>query len=464
MTAWRRGCASRRLDMGGKLAMSRRGFLGGSMAAAIGGLFAERVGAQAGNVAPPLAMPLDKLRPTGPLDEKFWWKVRGQFNVVDGLSFMNTGTYGPSPRVVLETNERIGRELSEDPTNNYRNAERDLVRERVARFVGATPDEIALTRSTSEGMNIFTRGLDWKAGDEVLFNTHEHGGGIQPYLHMEARYGVKIVRIEIPSPIESVDQILRLYEKAITPRTRVIMVSHIPYVTGAILPIKELADLAHSKNLLISVDGAHPLGMLDLNLAASGVDHYAAAGQKWMLAGSGTGVCYVKRSLQDRIWPLMGYVDPKAANDPQSANRGARKYELGGQRHVPSFIGLGAAIDFQEAIGKQNVEARIRQLGTQLRKGLAEIPGVKLWTSNDPRFAAGLTSFSVRDVPMDNVVKAIYEYNRVWVRTMATGNLNAVRASTHLYNMPEEVDKLLDAVSYVAKNSSRFMTTASQRQ
>jgi selenocysteine lyase/cysteine desulfurase len=238
-----------------------------------------------------------------------------------------------------------------------------------------------------------------------------------------------------------VDQVVKIYERAITPRTKVIMVSHMPYVTGQIFPVKELADLAHAHNILISVDGAHPLGMLDLNLTALGVDHYAAAGQKWLLAGSGTGMLYVKRSLQERIWPLMGYVDAKAWTAPDSTSKGARKYELGGQRNAPSFIAMGAAIDFQEAIGKGNVEARVRQLGTKLRKGLAEIPGVKLWTSNEPRFAAGLTA------------------NRVWIRTMATGNLNAVRASTHVYNMPDEVEKLLDAVSYVAKNSSRFMST-----
>lgn len=448
--------------MGAQFEVTRRRFLGGSVAAAVGGLttglLGEKLGAQAGP-PPPLAMPLDKLKATGALDEKFWWKVRGQFNVVDGMTFMNTGTYGPSPRVVLEANARYNRELAEDPSNNYRNAERDAVRERVAKFVGAIADEICLPRSTTEGMNIFAHGLDWKAGDEVIMCTHEHGGGIQPYQTLEARHGIKIVRIEIPSPPESVDQIVKIYEKAFTSRTRLIMVSHTTYVTGLFTPIKELADLAHSKGALISVDGAHPVGMIEINIAATGADHYAAAGQKWLLAGSGTGICYIKRELQERVWPLMGYVDPKMWNDPKSASRGARKYELSGQRHVPSVLGMTAAMDFQEAIGRQNIEARVRELSGRLRKGLKEIPGVKMWTSEDPKFSAGLTAFTVRDVPMDHVVKAVWGYNRVWIRTMSTGNLNAVRVATHLYNMPEEVDKLLDGVSYVSKNASKFMSS-----
>ncbi len=444
--------------------VSRRRFLGGSAAALGGlsaGLFGETLAAQP--KAPPLARPLATLVPAGPLDETYWWKVRGQFNVVDGLTFMNNGTYGPTPRVVVEALGRYERELAEDPTDNYRNEGRDAVRARMAAFVGARPDEIALTRSTSEGMNIFIRGLDWKAGDEVVFCTHEHGGGIQPLQQIEARYGVKLVRIEVPSPPESVDQIVKLYERAMTAKTRLIMVSHMTYVTGLVTPVQQLSDLAHAHGALISVDGAHPLGMLDLNLGVTGIDHYAAAGQKWLLAGTGTGVCFLKRSLQDRIWPLMGYADQKTANDPASTAFGAKRYELGGQRNVPSFMAMAEAMDFHEAIGKKNVEARVRQLSTRLRAGLKDIPGVKMWTSEDPALAAGLTLFSVRDLPMENVVKAVYGYNRVWIRTMTTGNLNGVRAATHIYNLPEEVDRLLDAVTHVAKNAARYSSTAAAK-
>ena len=443
--------------------VSRRRFLSGS-AAAIGGLstglYVTPLDAQP--KAPPLAKPLSALVPSGPLDEAYWWKVRGQFNVVDGLTFMNNGTYGPTPRVVTEAFGRFERELAEDPTDNYRNEGRDAVRTRMAAFVGANADEIALTRSTSEGMNIFIKGFDWKAGDEVVYCTHEHGGGIQPLQQIEARYGVKLVKIEVPSPPESVEQIVTLYERALTAKTRLLMVSHMTYVTGLLTPIKALSDLAHSKGALISVDGAHPLGMLDLNLGATGIDHYAAAGQKWLLAGTGTGVCYIKRSLQDRIWPLMGYADQKAMNDPKSTSYGAKRYELGGQRNVPSFMAMAEAMDFHDAIGKKNVEARVRHLSTKLRAGLKTIPGVKMWTSEDPQFAAGLTLFSVHQIPMENVVKAIYDYNRVWIRTMATGGLNGVRAATHVYNMPEEVDRLLEAVTHVAKNATRYTSMAAR--
>jgi isopenicillin-N epimerase len=436
--------------------LSRRRFLRGvsSGVVATGAALAARPAFAGGGrqvIAPTLGVA--DLKPGGALDEAYWWKVRSQFNILDGMTFMNNGTEGPVPRCVTEANERIFREIAENPSNNYRREEVDVVRGMVARFVNAEPGEIALTRSTTEGMNIFTHGLEWKAGDEVIYCDHEHGGGIGPYTTLAKRVGVKPVIISIPNPPTSVDQIVGLYEKAITPRTKAIMVSHMTYVTGLITPVKELADLAERRGILISVDGAHPLGMMDLDLKAMNVHHYAAAGQKWLLCGTGTGVCYIRRDVQDRIWPLMG-----PPGDPKD---GAKKYEAFGQRDVPSVLGMTAAVEMQNAIGKKNIEDRVRFLSARLRAGLAQIPGVKMWTSEDQKFAAGLTLFSVRDLPMENVQKAILARDRIYIRTMTTGNLNAVRAATHIYNMPAEVDHLIESVKHVAENASRYKGTMS---
>jgi len=434
--------------------LSRRTFLRGVSSGVVAGGVALTTRPAAARrreqvLAPTLG--IGDLKPTGPLDESYWWKVRSQFNILDGMTFMNNGTEGPVPRCVTEANEKFFREIAENPSNNYRREEVDVVRGIVAKFVNADPAEIALTRSTTEGMNIFTHGLDWKARDEVVYCNHEHGGGIGPYTTLAKRIGVKPVVITIPSPPTSVDEIVSLYDKAITPRTKVIMVSHMTYVTGLVTPVKELADLAQRRGILISVDGAHPLGMMDLDLKAMNIHHYAAAGQKWMMCGTGTGVCYIRRDVQDRIWPLMG-----PPGDPKD---GAKKYEAFGQRDVPSVLGMTAAVEMQNAIGKKNIEERVRFLSARLRAGLKQIPGVKMWTSEDPRFSAGLTLFSVHNIPMDNIQKAILARDRIYIRTMTTGNLNAVRAATHIYNMPSEVDHLIASVKHVAENASRYMTT-----
>lgn len=164
---------------------SRRQFIGSTAALAVGGLhlgnFAPRV---LGQRAVP-TLPLDELRLSGPPDEAYWWKVRSQYNLIDGLTFMNNGTLGPMPKVVMDEHDRVFREIASDPTNGYRRDELDANRELLATFVGAEPEEVAYTRSTTEGMNIFSMGVDWNEGDEILICTHEHNGGIEPYMTLE---------------------------------------------------------------------------------------------------------------------------------------------------------------------------------------------------------------------------------------------------------------------------------------
>ena len=215
----------------GNSLLSRRGFLGGSLAAA-GGLALGPLGSRAeaqeavpalplGDLAPALGaqrQPSAKrqiangdLAPSGSLDEAYWWRVRSQFNIIDGLVFMNNGSLGPVPRVVQEENERLFRELAEDPTRGNRRDELHENRGPLAEFVGASKEEIAYTRSTTEGMNILAQGLDWREGDEVLMCLHEHNGGIGAYKTLEKRRGIKIKWLDIPSPPESADQVVSLY-------------------------------------------------------------------------------------------------------------------------------------------------------------------------------------------------------------------------------------------------------------
>ena len=436
--------------------LSRRRFLGASAAAfGAAALPAGALAAAAAQRAVP-ALPLGDLAAPASPGEDYWWKVRSQFNVVDGMTFMNNGTLGPSPRVVADEEARIYAEIAADPTSANRRDELHERRQTLAAFVGAEPDEVTYTRSTTEGMNIFGRGLDWREGDEVLMCTHEHNGGIEPYIHAQERYGAVIKWVDVPVPPESKDQILSIYENAIGPRTRAIMVSHITYVTGLLMPVKELAELCARRNLLLTVDGAHPLGMIALDMRDLGCHHYAGAGQKWLMAGTGTGLSYIRRDTIGDVWPLIGAGSYRVDGE-RRFREDSRKYENTGQRHIPSAFALVKSVEFQNVIGQELIESRVRMLSRRLREGLREIPGVKLWTAMGDDLAAGLTLFSVHDIPMANVQQGIMDRERVFIRTMRTGNLNGVRASTHLYNMPHEVDSLLSAVRHIAANPSDYM-------
>jgi len=436
--------------------VSRRRFLGSSISAAVGGLAATSIPQAAKAEQQRSAPPLNAVKAPQNPDEAYWWQVRSQFNIQDGLTFMNTGTFGPPPRVVLDEHTRIQRDLSTDPRNNYRSDELLENKTVLGKFFGANVEEIAYMRSTTEGMNNFANGIDLKAGDEVLMNTHEHPGGYGAYRTMERRRGIKINEVEIPILPDSVDQVVELYENAITPKTRVIVVSHITFITGLLTPVKQLSEMAHRRGLLISVDGAHPPGMIDLDFHDMGCDHYAAAGQKWLLAGTGTALGYFKQEIQDQIHPLMG-PDGHEEDGQWVMHEDAGRYENCGQRHISSALGMKTAIEFQNTIGKANIEARVRQLATQFREGLLEIPGVTLQTPMDPSMSAGLTHFSIGDVPMGNVRQGIMDLGRIHIRTSSRGEVSGCRASTHFYNMPEEIDELLRCVRHIAEHSGDYM-------
>jgi selenocysteine lyase/cysteine desulfurase len=434
--------------------VSRRQFLGGSAAAAVGAWSAGSLGSAIvdaqgrgrGNAAP--APTLASLKTMDPADEAFWRVVRKEYNIVDGLTYMNNGTLGPMPRPVLEANVRYLNDAAIDP---HALASTEPVREKIAAFIGANADEVVLNRSTTEGMKQFTGGLELKAGDEILTSTHEHPGGRDPWRAREKRHGLKVVEVAIPAPAESVDQIVGLFEKAITPRTRVLMVSHISFVTGLVSPMKALGEMAHRHGLLFSVDAAHALGMLQLNMHEYGIDHYSAAGQKWLMAGTGTGVAYFKKDIQDKVWSDM-------ASANENATQGARKFERSGQRNVPSALGMGDAADFQMLIGKKNVEARVKQMALRLKTGLKDIPGAKIYTPMSADLSGGLTTFSVRDVPKANVLKVLMDKYGVYIPQSGYNEFSC-RASTHIYTLPSDVDRLLEGVRYVSENASKLMTT-----
>jgi len=441
---------------------SRRELFAGSAATTLGLVSAGTLAFGQGQRTPGTGVErspeLDQFQPAGTPDEALWHKIRSQFSLRDDLAFLNTGTCGPVPRPVLDVQDHYSRELARDPSNNFRGSELSSVRKRLAGFVNASPDEIALTHSTTEGLNLFAHGLNWKPGDEVLLGTQEHFSAHEAYLWVEKRYGARIVWVDVPAAPESVEQVVALYAKAITPRTKVVVLSEVAYTSGLCLPLKELCDLAHNRGALVSVDGAQAFGVVPLDVKAIGADHYAAPGQKWLLAGTGTGFSYIRKDVQEQVWPLTGYVDAKG-----SGGKGAppgNRYERSGQVNIPAAAGIAAAVDFQNAIGKDNIHARSLQLTGQLRDGLKLIEGVTQVTSSDPRLSAALTVFSIHGVPAQQALKWLAEHERVQIRAIKDGGVDAIRASTHFYNTPPEVDRLLSGVSYLAEHAAQFASPA----
>ncbi|MCC7031355.1 MAG: aminotransferase class V-fold PLP-dependent enzyme [Acidobacteria bacterium] len=391
----------------------------------------------------------------GGTEEAFWRSVRGEFLLDKDWTYLNNGTLGPTPKPVYYTLAERYHDLAQDPgqPNTDQGNLAEDVRRKAAAFLGADVDEIALVRNTTEGMNFMLGGLDLAAGDEILTTFHEHGGGLNP-CHLKAkRHGVVVKAVTWAAPAEDPDVIVKAFEAAITPRTRVFMVSHVMYQSGSMVPLKELAALARSKNIVTAVDGAHPPGMLTLDMHDLGVDYYASSSHKWLCAPTGAGILYLRRASQERLWPTVvagGWDDPK---------RGAARYDRQSQRAHPIVVAQGAAIDFQNAIGRDRVEARVRALCTYARKQLSGLPGIRFHTSMNPALSNALLAFTLPNLKNADIVYTLKARHRIWTRTMAY-DLNAVRIATHIYNTEAQVDALADALREIVKGQVLTMPTA----
>jgi isopenicillin-N epimerase len=379
-------------------------------------------------------------------DGAYWEALKRHFLFQDDLIMMNNGTVGPMPRPVFNTLMKYFRMQVANPYDvyNYLPTLKEAVRVNLAAFIGAAPDETVLTSNTTEGINLVAQGLDLAEGDEVLMTNLEHPGGINPWKIREKRHGIVVREIPVGVPPKSVGEFVEAFARALTPKTRVIFLSHTVYMTGLIAPLKEISRMAHEKGILVAADSAHGLGMLDLNMKDLGVDFFASSPYKWMGAPTGIGLLYIRKEIQDRLWPTI------VSSGWDAVQTGARRFDPQGQRADAMVMALGEALEFQNVIGKARIARRIRGLAAHLKSGLKAIPGVTLHTPEDPYLSAGLTVFSLKGVNSQAIVDYVREKHNLVIRTVGirAEDITAVRVSTPIYISTKEVDMVLAGVRH----------------
>ena len=382
-------------------------------------------------------------------DGAYWDEVRKMYLFEDKLIMMNNGTVGPMPKPVFNTLMKYFKYQVRNPYDvyNFLPGGKEAVRDKLARFINASPDEVSLTSNTTEGLNLVANGLDLKEGDEVLVSNLEHPGAISPWKLKAKRYGVKITEVPFSLPAKSVEEIVKAFAAAITPKTKIISVGHTVFITGLITPLKELSKMAHEKGVLVMGDSAHGLGMLSLDMKAMGMDFFASSPYKWLGAPTGIGLLYVKKEAQEKLWPTI-------VSSGWDTTPNARKYDPQGQRADAMVYALGEALDFMNHIGKERVERRIKALAAYLKQGLSKIPGVKINTPSDPYLSGGLTAFSADGVDCQKIVDYVQEKYNLVVRTIGSreaGTL-AIRVSTPIYISTKEIDMLLEGVAQLVRH------------
>lgn len=405
-----------------------------------------------------------------PDDESYWRWVADQFLIRDDVTYLNTGTRGPSPRSVVQAQCNAIEAYDTDRLGYARHVQNEVFRERLhekmAAFLGCDPDEVALTNNTTEGMVFGTFGPDMQPGDEIIYTNHDHASGAQPINLRAARYGVKPVMVDLSDakfhPPQSPGQLFDAVEAAITPRTRLISFCHMNYTDGCVLPTKQICAMARDKGILTLVDGAHPPGMIELDLHDLGCDMYAGAGHKFLLASMLTGIFYVRRDVQDRIWPTIysGPVDGMSMYGTEQApssyldrSKTACKFEIHGSGSYANQASLDAALDFHNAISIQAIEARDRYLAARVREGLREIPGAKVHASDNPALGCALVAFNLRNVATVELNDLLWDRHRIYIRNVTHHEIgwDVNRASLHIMVNANQVDNFIGAVAEIAK-------------
>ena len=378
-----------------------------------------------------------------PDDELFWSVIRGQFLIPDERIYLNNGTLGPSPRVVVDAVTEHTRRVAQTypPGVAWNDLKRSL-----SGLLGGDPEGFVFPRNTTEAMNFIANGVEVGYGDAVLSTDHEHIGGLEPWELVATRRGARLDIVSLPSTPRSADQLVQSVWGGVTPETRVICVSHMTFTTGTVLPIPELASLCTEKGIVLAVDGAHPPGMLDVDLHVVGGDKYASSPHKWLLAPQGTGLLYISDVWRERLWPTL------ASGGWDDLTLGAHRLNHLGTFDESRLAGLLAAVEWAGAIRMPRIEARIRYLRDMLEAGLRTIPGLHVVGAQQEEQKGGMVSFSLDGVESSQLQQHLFRAANVRTRVIDEYDYGWMRFSTHVYNSPEQITRVLELVDHVACN------------
>ncbi|MSQ23066.1 MAG: aminotransferase class V-fold PLP-dependent enzyme [Chloroflexi bacterium] len=384
--------------------------------------------------------------------------IRAQIPVTQRAVYLNTGWSGPSPRTVIEAiKAHLELEAEDGPASpSSLKVHREVdsaARAEVARLVGATPEEISLTENTTEGINIVLNGLSWQPGDEAITFGIEHSSVLIPTLFLE-REGVLTKVLDV-APEDSADAILAKLHGALTPRTKLVSLSHVEYATGMRMPLAEICAMVQPRGVQVIVDGAQAIGQIAVDFRALPVDYYAMPGQKWLLGPDGTGALFVRANriadLQPRkVSGAAGRYDRESRTFEQKPEL-IRKFELT-TSSTALRAGFIEAIRFHQQAGTSEIEHRNSGLASLLKDSLLETTGITVITPLDPVSTTGLVTFRIDGITSQESVERLWDHWRIAARSI--NELEATRVSLHFFNTEAEVETLVGAVRELASGAA----------
>ncbi len=419
---------------------SRRNFIAGLAGAGVAlPVFSERAAAQLFKAE---AVAGSRTAAELANDESYWSEIQRAFDCDRTMINLNNGGISPTPSHVLEQMIRDLRFVNELPVeHNWRVLEprMESTRRELAREFGCDPEEMAITRNASEGLEIMILGIDLQRGDEVIVTNQNYGRMITTWQQRERREGIVLKQVAFPVPLLDPKVLLKNIEAAITPRTKVIELTHITNLTGQILPIRDVVRMARPRGIEVFVDGAHAFAHFPFTRDELDCDYYATSLHKWMHAPIGSGFLYVRREKIAKLWPLMGSDVSRIAN--------VRKYEEIGTHPQANFNAVSVAITFHRGIGGERKIARLRYLRDRWAKALqAESPRVRVLTELGPDKAGAICMFGVDGLDPVKLGSWMLANHRIVNTPIVHPEFNGIRITPSIYTSLDEIDTFVDTV------------------
>ncbi len=380
-------------------------------------------------------------------DEDYWSIIQQAYTVNPSIINLNNGGVSPAPRAAQDALDRYNKLANEGPSYymwRILDMGREPLREKLALLAGADAGEIAINRNATEALNTVIFGLRLAKGDEVIGTVQDYPNMIQAWRQRQAREGIVYKQISFDFPIENDEAIVSAFEKAITPKTKILHITHVINWVGQVMPVKKLTAMANRRGIQTIVDGAHSFGLLNFKIPELGCDYFGTSLHKFLSAPVGAGMLWVKKERINSLWPLL-------CNDkPESGD--IRKFETIGTRSFPIEQAIGEALNFHNAIGSQRKQERIHYLKNYWASAVKDVNGVRLHTSLNPAYSCAICGVSINGMTPAELDSQLFSKYKIHTVGIVWENISCVRVTPHVYTKPADLDKLVIAIKEIASN------------
>lgn len=377
-------------------------------------------------------------------DETFWYLIQKAYKQSPHFINLENGYFSPQPVEVMTAQCDNIHMVNEIPSFYMRRRQMEdhtAVKQQLADLAGCSSEEIVITRNTTESMNTVIMGMDFQEGDEVILCDQDYMSMQEQFQQQGERHGLKLVYIDIPLHPQSDEEIVQRYEHAITPKTKLMLVTHLINISGHILPVRKICDMAHKHGVEVIVDGAHSFAQLDFKIPDLGADYFGASLHKWLCCPLGAGILYMKKQHIPKIWPLFG--DTGAPKDS------IQKFEHIGTRPVTTPLTIANAIRFHQMIGPERKEARLRYLQKHWVDRVRDLPKVHINTPKEIHRHCAIANIAVDGMSPNELATYFYEKHRIFTVAINRKSVKGVRVTPHLYTTIQDLDTFVGAIEEV---------------